>query len=62
MGERMPEVPDFALDMHTRRGQEMGRDYRYFLEEASKVAPEIEDRDKTYRQWLLDAIEAGKLS
>ena len=62
MGERLPEVPDFALDMHTRRGQEMGRDYRYFLEEASKVAPEIEDRDETYRQWLLDAIAAGKLS
>jgi replication-associated recombination protein RarA len=62
MGERRPEVPDFALDMHTRRGQEMGRDYRFFLEEASRVAPEIEGRDETYRQWLLDAIAAGKLS
>jgi len=61
-GERMPEIPDFALDMHTRRGAEMGRDYRWFMEEASKVSPEIPDKDQTYRQWILDALAAGKLS
>jgi replication-associated recombination protein RarA len=62
LGERLPEVPDFALDMHTRRGQELGRDYRHFLNEASRVAPEVDNRDETYRQWLLAAIDAGKLS
>jgi replication-associated recombination protein RarA len=62
LGESLPEVPDFALDMHTRRGEEMGRDYRYFLEEASKVAPEIEGRDEKYRNWILAALDAGKLS
>jgi replication-associated recombination protein RarA len=62
LGERLPDVPDFALDMHTRRGQEMGRDYRYFVEEASKVMPEVEGREEKYRRWLLDAIDAGKLS
>lgn len=36
------EIPDFALDMHTRRGQEMGRDVHHFLNEASKVVPEME--------------------
>lgn len=60
-GERLPEIPDFALDMHTRRGKEMGRDYRWFMEEASKVSPQIEDRDETYRQWIMDALAAGKL-
>jgi replication-associated recombination protein RarA len=62
LGESLPEVPDFALDMHTRRGEEMGRDYRYFLEEASKVAPEMEGRDEKYRDWILAALDAGKLS
>jgi replication-associated recombination protein RarA len=61
-GERMPEIPDFALDMHTRRGAEMGRDYRWFMEVASKVSPEIPDKDQKYRQWILDALAAGKLS
>jgi replication-associated recombination protein RarA len=61
LGERRPEIPDFALDMHTRRGAEMGRDYRWFMEEASKVIPEIADKDQTYRQWILDALSAGKL-
>jgi len=62
LGERLPEIPDFALDMHTRRGAEMGRDYRWFIEEASKVSPQIEGRDETYRNWIIEALKTGKLS
>ena len=62
LGERLPEIPDFALDMHTRRGKEMGRDYRWFVEEASRVNPEIADRDQTYRRWIIEALDKGKLS
>lgn len=61
-GERLPEIPDFAVDMHTRRGEEMGRDYRYFMEEASKVVPEIENKDQTYRNWILAALKDGRLT
>jgi replication-associated recombination protein RarA len=61
-GERMPEIPDFAVDMHTGRGEAMGRDYRFFMEEASKVIPEIVDKDQTYRNWIIAALDAGKLS
>ena len=45
------EIPDFALDMHTRRGQEMGRDVHHFLNEASKVVPEMEV-DNDYKERL----------
>jgi replication-associated recombination protein RarA len=62
LGERLPEIPDAALDMHTRRGQEMGRDYRWFVEEASRVVPEIAEKDQTYRRWIIKALDAGKLS
>lgn len=62
LGERLPEIPDAALDMHTRRGQAMGRDYRWFLEEASRVIPEIPDKDQTYRRWIIEALDTGKLS
>lgn len=41
MGE-VPVVPDFALDKHTVRGAEMGRDSFHFLNEASKVIPQME--------------------
>ncbi len=61
-GERMPEIPDFAVDMHTGRGEAMGRDYLYFMNEASKVVPEIENKDQTYRDWILAALKAGKLT
>lgn len=40
MGE-VPQVPDFALDKHTVRGAEMGRDSFHFLNEASKVIPQL---------------------
>ncbi|MGG5460908.1 hypothetical protein [Clostridium sp. B9] len=41
MGE-VPEIPDYALDKHTVRGAEMGRDSFHFLHEASKVIPQME--------------------
>ncbi len=53
----LPEIPDYALDMHTRRGQEMGRDYVHFLNEASKVIPETPNRDFTYRDRVLEILK-----
>src|SRR5688572_4648583 len=29
--DTLPHIPEYALDMHTRRGQEMGRDFLHFL-------------------------------
>ena len=48
-----PQIPDYALDMHTKRGQEMGRDFGHFLNEASKVSPELPEQDTTYRDRLI---------
>ena len=45
----VPEVPDFALDKHTTRGMEMGRDSFHFLHEASKVIPQMEVTN-TYKE------------
>ena len=52
---RRPQIEDYMLDMHTRRGRELGRELQYFLDEASKVNPlaegvphqELFDRLKT---------------
>ena len=38
----IPEVPDYAYDMHTVQGRELGRGELHFLEEASKVSPQLE--------------------
>jgi hypothetical protein len=48
-----PEIPDVALDVHTRRGQLMGRGLAHFLSEGAKVANEVPGRDLTYRRRLL---------
>lgn len=37
-----PEVPDVGVDMHTKRGRDMGRSSFDFCSEGSKVVPEIE--------------------
>lgn len=50
----LPQIPDYALDMHTQRGQEMGRDFLHFLTEASKVEPEVQNRDRTYLNRLIE--------
>lgn len=54
-GELRPVIPDYALDMHTRRGRQMGRGVRHFLEEASKLDNELPGLDKSYRRRLLDS-------
>lgn len=56
-GQR-PIVPDYALDMHTAAGRQLGREIRHFLEEGALVAPELPDRDRTYRQRLLAVLNA----
>lgn len=33
------EIPDYALDMHTDAGREMGRGVPHFFDEASRLAP-----------------------
>lgn len=56
-GEVLPEIPDYAIDMHTQRGKEMGRDVRHFVEEAAKIIPELPDRDTEYRRRVLELLD-----
>ena len=59
-GDR-PQIPDVAHDMHTKRGQEMGRGLEHFLKEGALVENERPGRNTIYRERLLKAIEAGEL-
>lgn len=52
----VPEIPDYALDKHTVRGQEMGRDSFHFLHEASKVVPQLEV-DNGYKEEYEKVLE-----
>ena len=61
-GKILPQIPDYALDMHTAAGQAMGRDRRHFFEEASRVDPELADRDETYRDRIMEMLDNGELS
>ena len=46
------ELPDFVYDMHTEKGRAMGRGYLHFLDEASKVIPEVQVEENTWKQQL----------
>ncbi len=61
LGKARPEIPEYALDMHTAEGKKKGRGRRHFFEEASKISPELLDRDKTYRNRLLKMLDSGEL-
>lgn len=52
-----PIIPDYAIDMHTGEGRNRGRGVRHFLEEGAKIAPELADRDRRYRERLLAMAE-----
>ena len=55
--ESQPVIPDYAVDMHTRRGIELGRGTLDFLNEGSRVAPELAKRDTTYRKRILQLVK-----
>jgi len=55
-GNLQPVIPDYALDMHTRRGAEMGRGRRYFYEESALVTQELENRHDEYKKRLLASL------
>ncbi|HBF0729483.1 TPA: hypothetical protein KNO10_002638 [Clostridioides difficile] len=56
---KVPEVMDVALDKHTYRGLEMGRDSFHFLNEASIVIPE-KKVDNDYKERYLKILEKYK--
>ncbi len=60
-GEANPSLPDYAIDMHTRRGQAIGRGKRHFLEEGAQIDPESPGRDLTYRHRIMQLLDGGKL-
>jgi replication-associated recombination protein RarA len=51
-----PEIPDYALDKHTARGQAMGRGDRHFWEVGAQLEPEWSGRDRTYRERVLKML------
>jgi len=52
-GTLKPIIPDYAVDKHTLKGQELGKDENEFYTIGSQVEPEWADRDRTYRERLL---------
>jgi replication-associated recombination protein RarA len=48
-----PDIPDHALDMHTRRGQLLGRGIEHFLLDGARVDPELASRERRWRAELL---------
>jgi replication-associated recombination protein RarA len=55
-GEARPEIFDDALDMHTGRGQDMGRDFLHWFTQGARVENEIPNRDLIYRERVLELL------
>jgi hypothetical protein len=53
-GEAVATVPDYALCVHTRAGQEMGRGLIQWWENGARVSNELETADHRYRDELID--------
>jgi hypothetical protein len=51
---RTVTVPDYAYDLHTRKGREMGKTELDFLTDSSRVIPQLagEDIKKIYQEYL----------
>lgn len=61
LGNLLPVIPDYALDMHTAEGQKKGRGRRHFFDEASRTNPEDPERDRTYLERILKMLDSGEI-
>lgn len=53
-----PDIPDYALDVHTRRGKSMGRSYDFFLEVGRKVEDEVKiEGDEFYDDFFKNYLQ-----
>ena len=55
----LPEIPEYAIDMHTARGQSLGRGPRHFWEEGARLSPEWSERDRTYQERMHKILEGS---
>lgn len=51
-GERKVEVEDFHVDMHTRRGVEMGRDVKHWWTNGAKLENKLSETPTPWGQYL----------
>jgi len=51
-GDLTPDIPDEALCVHTRRGQEMGRTMEDWFRDGTVISPEVAGRDRTWNAEL----------
>lgn len=59
-GKRSASIPDYALDVHTKRGQLAGADTLDFLTRSSHVEPVSETYDDYYKRELIKAARTGE--
>lgn len=48
-----PEIPDYALDVHTKRGKMKGRGLKYFVDTASQLNNKVELPDYGYADFFV---------
>lgn len=51
--EMLPEIPDYALDFHVKRGRDMGRGLSHYLAEAATLENEDKSFPTNFRDYLL---------
>lgn len=51
------DIPDYALDKHTQKGREMGRDDLHFWEEASLINDDLSSHEKNHLREILQRLQ-----
>jgi replication-associated recombination protein RarA len=60
-GERKPVVEDYMLDVHTRRGAEMGRDSAHWWNEGAQLRNRMPGYDPKWGDYLREQAGAERL-
>lgn len=53
------KIPEYAIDMHTKKGKKLNLNYLDFLERSSIIKNQIKDKDKKYFDQLVKLAKKG---
>jgi replication-associated recombination protein RarA len=59
-GEVRPNIPDYALDMHTAAGKKLNRGLKHFLDIGAQLSSESLDREKIYKERISKILDKNK--
>jgi replication-associated recombination protein RarA len=54
--DKLPSIPNYAIDMHTKKGIQEGKDFNHFLNEGATILNVSDQYNEKYKQKIIEIL------